>query len=218
MQNPIPEINYPKREVIASMAVFDNGEPLVDIIPTDRLFLRQGSKFLVPKLRKVVYEKLVEASNSLPDGYCFQVMSAYIPLSLQKDVWNGKKKKVSKRYWYLWWCLPIKYKERLIRKYAAYPVKGAPHNTGGAVDVILVDREKNPISVGGIFASADETAHTRYEYITDEEKKNRACIYNTMIAVGFVNQPFEWWHYSYGDKTWATLQGKQHAIYNGVEE
>ena len=217
MYKQIPEVAYPNREVIASIPVIECGEPLVEIVPTDRIFLREGSKFLVPKLRKSVYEKLVEASEKLPDGYCFQVMSAYIPISLQQDVWNGKWWKVSKRYWYIWWALPKNIKERLVRKYSAYPKKGAPHNTGGAVDVALVDKNKNLISVGGIFGSADETAHTRYEKITDEEKKNRSILYYAMIDVGFVNQPFEWWHYSYGDKTWAVLTDSKNAIYDGVE-
>lgn len=217
MYKEIPEVSYPSREVIKAVPVTDNGEPLVDIIPTNRISLREGSKFLVPKLRRSVYEKLVQASELLPDGYNFQAMSAYIPMSLQQDVWNDKWKKVSKRYWYVWWGLPQKIKERLVRKYAAYPKKGAPHNTGGAVDVILVDKNKNLISVGGAFASADETAHTRYENISDEEKKNRSILYHVMIDVGFVNQPFEWWHYSYGDKTWAVLTDSKNAIYDGIE-
>lgn len=216
MQKNIPIIEYPNRDFISSIKVFDNKEPLVDILETGRIFLRKDSKFLLPKLRQSVYERLIKASDNLPNGYNFMVMSAYIPLSLQQDVWNGKWEKVSKRYWYIWFLLPRKIKERLVRKYAAYPKKGSPHSTGGAVDVILVDDSGKEIDVGGKFASADKTAHTRYEDLNNTQKQNRAIIYNAMIDSGFVNQPFEWWHYSYGDKTWAALNKKDFAIYDTI--
>jgi len=33
---------------------------------------------------------------------------------------------------------------------------------------------------------------------------------------GFVNYPYEWWHYSYGDKYWGYVKNKT-AIYDTVE-
>jgi len=38
-----------------------------------------------------------------------------------------------------------------------------------------------------------------------------------MIEVGFSNLPSEWWHYEYGDKNWAYIQGKP-AVYDGIFE
>jgi D-alanyl-D-alanine dipeptidase len=35
--------------------------------------------------------------------------------------------------------------------------------------------------------------------------------------VDFINYPGEWWHWSYGDKYWAFIKGKD-AIYNQIEE
>lgn len=216
MQKEIPKIEYPSRDVINNIRVLDNNEPFVDIVETGRIFLRKDSKFLIPKIRKTVYDKLIIAVNSLPEGYNFRIMSAYIPLSLQQEVWNSKWKKISKKYWYIWFILPQKIKQKLVRKYAAYPKKGSPHSTGGAIDVILVNNKNEIIDVGGDFASANETAHTRYGNINEAQKQNRAILYSAMTGAGFVNQPFEWWHYSYGDKTWACLNNKDFAIYDTV--
>ena len=36
-----------------------------------------------------------------------------------------------------------------------------------------------------------------------------------MMDAGFGNLPSEWWHYEYGDKNWADIQGKS-ALYKGI--
>jgi D-alanyl-D-alanine dipeptidase len=37
-----------------------------------------------------------------------------------------------------------------------------------------------------------------------------------MIAGGFVNYPFEWWHFSFNDKYYAFVKGLQEAGYGPV--
>jgi D-alanyl-D-alanine dipeptidase len=37
-----------------------------------------------------------------------------------------------------------------------------------------------------------------------------------MTGAGFVNYPYEWWHYSYGDRYWAFVKGTRPAIYGGL--
>jgi D-alanyl-D-alanine dipeptidase len=38
-----------------------------------------------------------------------------------------------------------------------------------------------------------------------------------MAEAGFANHPDEWWHYSYGDQTWAALTGRRAALYGLIE-
>ncbi len=211
----IPEINLFSREEIQKIIIIENNDPLIDIHETQNIFLRNdGSKWLVPKLRKTVWEMLQNASENLPEKYSFMVMSAYIPISLQQEVWNSKYKKISKKYWYL----PKFLKEKIIRKYAAYPKIGEPHNTGGAVDVVILDENKIPLDMGSNFGEASEKSHTRYQDLTIIQKKNRELLYWTMTNSGLINtNPFEWWHYSYGDKTWAIYTAKKQGFYEGIE-
>jgi D-alanyl-D-alanine dipeptidase len=38
-----------------------------------------------------------------------------------------------------------------------------------------------------------------------------------MVQAGFVNYPFEWWHYSLGDQVWAQLTGTPSATFGPTE-
>ena len=43
-----------------------------------------------------------------------------------------------------------------------------------------------------------------------------AALILTMQAQGFANYVREWWHYSYGDRYWAWMNGQPRAIYGPV--
>jgi D-alanyl-D-alanine dipeptidase len=213
----IPNFLPIARDIINSVPIIENNEPLVLIPESDRIKLRtgDGAKWLVPKLRKTVLDKLVVASKLLPTGYCFVVMSAYIPISLQQQVWNRKYEKLKRNN-------PEWSEEKIlseILKYAARPVKGSPHNTGGSVDVIILDNNRNELNMGSEFGGVGKKNHTHYPLLTLSQKRNRKLLYDVMIQAGFLNtNPFEWWHFAYGDRAWAVYGGFKHAIYDGIEE
>lgn len=216
-ETAIPDIKILSREVINAIPVHENGEPLVDIPVNTRIKLREGdgAKWLIPKLRKSVVDKLVHASDALPQGYSFVVMSAYISVSLQQKVWDRKLEKLRMQN-------PEWNEERIlgeVSKYAARPVVGAPHNTGGSVDVIILDDQGNELDMGSPFGGVGIMNHTRCADITNQQMKNRELLYWTMTNAGFFNtNPFEWWHYAYGDRAWAAYTGADHAVYGGIEE
>ncbi len=213
----IPDLKFLTREVINAVPIRECGEPLIDIPVTDRIELRQGdgAKWLIPKLRQSVVEKLIAASHMLPVGYKFVVMSAYISVSLQQQVWNRKYEKLKAQHddWD---------EARLLQevpKYAARPVKGAPHNTGGSVDVIIVDNQGDELDMGSPFGGVGKPNHTRYDGVTNTQRKHRELLYWVMTNAGFFNtNPFEWWHFAYGDRAWAAYTKAEYAIYDGIEE
>lgn len=214
---PIPFVKFLKREEINATPIQECGESLVDIPITERILHREGdgAKWLVAKLRKSVLEMLLKAGDMLPNGYKFVVMSAYIPVSMQQKVWDRKLEKL--RLEHSDWS-----EEKLLEevpKYAARPTKGAPHNTGGSVDVIVLDQNGNELDMGSPFGGVGKPAHTRFEELTEAQKQNRQLLYWTMTNTGFINtNPFEWWHYSFGDRAYASYKGQEFAIYDGIEE
>lgn len=214
---PIPFVKFLKREEINATPIQESKEPLMDIPMTERILHRQGdgAKWLVAKLRKSVLEMLLKAGDMLPNGYKFVVMSAYIPVSMQQKVWDRKLEKL--RLEHSDWS-----EEKLLEevpKYAARPTKGAPHNTGGSVDVIVLDQNGNELDMGSPFGGVGKPAHTRFEELTEAQKQNRQLLYWTMTNAGFINtNPFEWWHYAYGDRAYASYKGEEFAIYDGIEE
>lgn len=213
----IPYIKFLSREEINSTPIKDCGEELVDIPVTEKILHRQGdgAKWLVAKLRKSVVAMLIKASETLPQGYKIVVMSAYIPVSMQKKVWDRKLEKLKTEN-------PDWSEEKLmieVSKYAARPTKGAPHNTGGSVDVIILDQNGNELNMGSPFGGVGKPAHTRFiDGLGEDQIQNRQLLYWTMITAGFINtNPFEWWHYSYGDRAYASYKGEEFAIYDGIE-
>ncbi|RYG55026.1 dipeptidase, partial [bacterium] len=97
------------------------------------------------------------------------------------------------------------------------PLDVAPHTTGAAVDLTLIDESGRWLDMGCEFnASPLETEDRTYTdalNISEEAKTNRKILTKAMTQAGFVNYPTEWWHWSYGDKYWALLSGAPHALY-----
>jgi len=102
-----------------------------------------------------------------------------------------------------------------------------PHSTGGAVDVVLMEKSdkinmSNMINFGARF---DEMMHPKYkdersfmefyEGTADNEevKKNRRVLFNVMTRVGFTNYPYEFWHYDFGNQFHALCTGSKNAKY-----
>ena len=97
------------------------------------------------------------------------------------------------------------------------PPELAPHSTGGAVDVLLVDAEGRDIDLGTpLNASPEESAgacYTDAPQVSARVRQNRRVLVEAMERAGFVNYPTEWWHWSYGDRYWAAVTGAPAARY-----
>lgn len=98
----------------------------------------------------------------------------------------------------------------------------APHSTGGATDLTLYTLGAGePLHMGSIFDDATAVAHTDHleangdlrSYSEIEAKRNRRLLYWVMDEAGFVNNPNEWWHFSWGDQMWARLSGQDAAVF-----
>jgi D-alanyl-D-alanine dipeptidase len=101
------------------------------------------------------------------------------------------------------------------------PHRPAPHETGAAVDLTIVCAESGPLWMGGVFDDPSAVSHTRRfevaaapDSLSDAEAQaNRRLLYWIMTEAGFVNYANEWWHYSWGDRSWAAAIGAPAALY-----
>lgn len=87
------------------------------------------------------------------------------------------------------------------------------HATGGAVDVVLLENGA-ACDMGGEyldFGKAGDDVH-----MTKAQRYRRALLRRAMRKAGFVNYPFEWWHFSYGDRMWAAYALARYAIYGEI--
>ncbi len=172
-------------------------------------------------LRQNVYEKLVEAIALLPVSYSFILYDGYRPLQVQQYLFQLFSEEIKKSH-------PNFSEEQILEetlKYVAFPstepFKTSPHLTGGAIDLTLGDLEGRPLDLGSAFDEISEKSATRYYENHPDENiealQNRRLLFNCMTAVGFTNYSEEWWHYDYGNVTWARRVKAPKAKYGAVE-
>jgi D-alanyl-D-alanine dipeptidase len=77
------------------------------------------------------------------------------------------------------------------------------HNYGIAVDITIVDQSGREIDMG--FSPFRKSSLELYWLfakkklgfdLTDEQKKNRKLLADTMVGAGFIPLSFEWWHFN----------------------
>jgi D-alanyl-D-alanine dipeptidase len=103
-----------------------------------------------------------------------------------------------------------------------------PHNSGGAVDLTLTYKGL-PCDMGTVFDDSTERAAPDFFEkeigagigIEEERyllvRKNRRFLFHAMTSVGFSIHPYEWWHFNYGNASWAKL-ANQKEIFGSMEE
>ena len=207
-------------EQLMKIPVKDNGEKLVNLAEYSDSFvieIEETSKKMqalekgVCFSRESVGKMLAKAQELLPKGYRFKIVDAYRPMSAQKEVYMqvfDDFKKLHKD----WSDAQL---ESETDKWVANPKVIPPHTTGGALDLTIIDDKNLELDMGTQINTSDAKAYTLSEDLKDSAKKNREILINAMIGVGFVNNPREWWHWSYGDRRWAATM-KTSAIYGSV--
>lgn len=105
------------------------------------------------------------------------------------------------------------------RTYVSDPaIKLPPHCCGAAVDVDVLDRVSDAlVDFGCPVNTDDEIAFLDSEKISRIQKGNRQMLVSAMTRAGFAPFAYEWWHFSYGDQTWADNYGKNGKLYGLIE-
>ena len=218
---PIPKIMVPS---INDFKIKDIDE---DIISIRKAGLLCDSQYYIDGIpgaykdcyaRKTVVEMLLKAQELLPKGLRLKIYDGYRPICIQERLWRFYRQDVINKN-------PGLSNEEIDFKtsfFVSKPsndiMKPSLHNTGGAVDLTIVDENRKELNMGTKFDDFTDAAWSNHfeEYEENPEvKDNRRMLYNIMLAVGFTNLPSEWWHYDYGTKFWAYFT-KQDALYKGV--
>lgn len=140
--------------------------------------------------RKEVAKKLAEVSKKLPKGLKLQVDSAYRTRKTQEILYKNRRKEV---HWLVF-----------------NPNSGVPpHCTGGAVDVSLVDEFGKELNLSEPFKKFYDEPKLNSIKITKIARKHRFLLHELMLNVGFAPNEREYWHFSYGDLTWAKHYKKE---------
>ncbi|MFE7110858.1 M15 family metallopeptidase [Streptomyces sp. NPDC057575] len=204
---------------IAAIPVAECGERLVDVRRGDSLLVdtrERGPADAFAYLREGVLERLVKAQTMLPQGLRLLFVEGYRPPSLQREYFDEYADRL--RSAHLDWST-----EQIHSAASRYvsPPDIAPHSAGAAVDLTLADADGHELDLGTrMNADPEESGGACYTHaanISEEARANRKLLGTALTAVGLVNYPTEWWHWSFGDRYWALITGEAAALYGPKE-
>jgi D-alanyl-D-alanine dipeptidase len=93
----------------------------------------------------------------------------------------------------------------------------AGHPTGGAVDVMLVDGQGAMADTGTGMHDFDRDSYVFSPFIAKDAWRNRQTLREAMLIAGFAPFDGEWWHFSHGDREWASYYGMAKAHYDQID-
>lgn len=166
-----------------------------------RIIVRQSVATLLTKAQQ-------ELQKDYPDCSLF-VTFGYRTPTIQTQRFLGQLAiEAGKRFWEN----PIDLYEATHRFVAVPTVAG--HPTGGAVDITIIDKKRNPLDFGSkMYDYTTNACYTYFPTLSRKAKENRMVLRNVMTTTGFAPFDGEWWHFSYGDREWAFYYEKPNAIY-----
>lgn len=190
----------------------ENPVDMVELVETDRLFLNplETSDW---RIRRVVRDKIIACSQSLPDGLCLMVFEAFRSRARQWELWNPVFAHITQDQ-------PDWPRDRVYAEASRWVAPpdgfGSGHQAGAAVDLKLARADRTELDFGGAMKGLTGVAPTAWP-VSAEIRKNRDMLVDAMQATGMVNYPDEWWHFSYGDQLWAEVTGRNRAFFAPIE-
>jgi len=202
---------------LSSVAVIDNGEPMVKIGSKSlvRVFSidKRMKKFTGDDIfvRKSLIQRLRSAQDALSScigGCTLEVVYGYRHPLIQREFFEDIRKRLTSKK---------KYADEEALKEEAHHFIAVPevagHPTGGAVDIRIVDAKGKPLDMGTGIHEFVKASYVYWSSISKDAWHNRQILRLCMTTAGFAPFDGEWWHFSYGDREWAKYYGKPNAIY-----
>ncbi|MEX1338511.1 M15 family metallopeptidase [Hydrogenibacillus schlegelii] len=178
-------------------------------------------------VREEVLKRLNLAADFLPEGYGLMVYDGWRSFEFQHELYEFYKKILAAHQDLQRHDVNL---EQWLQRFVAPPIRDPddppPHTTGGAVDVTLIFAGAE-VEMGTSFDDfTAESATDWYEQkssLTPHERliaEHRKILRSAMEKAGFVNYPLEWWHFDFGNLSWAKRLGREPlygAIWNEKE-
>lgn len=225
LNTPTPIKHIAAPEVLA-IPILECGEKMVDARLLGGIAI--GPSPEIPDnmdytwMRESIYQKLINAQKLLPVGLRFCLYEAYRSLALQKMLFDTRYAHYQNtQSWDLEYCFheTCKIVSPVINLDGTPNVP--PHSTGAAVDVYLIDEEGNTVDMGmSVDGWVTDDAHNKIQTdstkISPQAHEMRHIMGEALLTEGFINYPYEYWHWSYGDRYGAYISGAPHALYGSM--
>lgn len=197
---------------IGMVHVRENYEPLVEISHPKIIFSKETVEQPV-MLRKEVAARLYKIANKLPNEQYIKIYSAYRSRIALYNVWKEEVARAEKEN------LKMQRSEllELVKfKVSAPNINMGGHDTGAAIDIAICDKNGNDMDYGTKYHETSQAGSLTP--LNAEQKNNQKYLMKLMRSQNFIQQPGQWWHYSYGDRYWAVYKGKRTGAFYGAAE
>jgi len=192
-------------------------ETLIDDIegPLYQAYIKKNPSYTQVLVRSGVRTRLEMAAKTLPTWYRLIVRAGHRPLEVQYNLLEKVKASYKTKK-------PLASEEDTLtfaRTYVSDPrVKVPPHCAGSAIDVDVLDVKTGQlVDFGCPVNTDDEIASLHTDKISLKQRANRKMLQKVMLSAGFASFEPEWWHFSYGDQTWADFYKKPAPLYGLIE-
>jgi D-alanyl-D-alanine dipeptidase len=177
--------------------------------------IKKNYKYMV---REAVFDKIGRISKLLDkQDKVLIIRSAWRSFEHQRLLWEDKVDSLQKEY-------PNKQIEE-IREFVSYfiaPPRKSMHATGGAVDALIYDSKNDCVldfgTNNGLNIELNDKCYPYHPFIPPQAKKNRKLLINLFEKEDFVVDIKEYWHFDYGNVSWAIEKGKKYSIYGIIKE
>lgn len=197
---------------IGMVHVRESYEPLVEV-SHPKIFVNKETVEQPVMLRKEVAARLYKIANKLPDNQYIKIYSAYRSRIALYERWKDEVALMEKEN-------PNMQRGELLSlvkfKVSAPNINMGGHDTGAAIDLALCDKNGKDLDYGTKYHESSQ-AGSLISLNTDQ-KNNRKYLLRLMKSQNFIQQPGQWWHYSYGDRYWAVYKGKRLGAFYGSAE
>lgn len=155
-------------------------------------------------VRKSVARRLMVAQRTLPHPYKLVIYDGWRSLPLQASLFNQYSTSLAQKHPQLSEAEIKEQSQRFVSLPSLNPRRPSPHNTGGAVDLILakidhLELSAQPLDFGAPFDHAGSSSQLNYFETNPENPEARyyrRLLYNSMTKAGFTPYPDEYWHFN----------------------
>ncbi len=170
------------------------------------------------RVREAVHEKIGRISQRLDEqNKVLIIRSVWRSFEHQRRLWEEKFAVMQQQF-------PDRHADEIteIVSHFIAPADKSMHATGGAVDALIYDAENDRVmefgNNDGLKLELDETCYPDHPDISPEARQNRQLLIHLFEDEDFVVDILEYWHFDYGNASWATEKGQEFARYGVIEE
>jgi len=207
------------KKQFSTIRIQDDQSPLISLkdLGFDLMFepsMKIGYRY---RAREAVCGKIGRISRRLKEqGKVLIIRSVWRTCAHQAQLWAAKVAVMKAKFPHM----TMKDIEETVSHFVA-PPKISMHATGGAVDALIFDPQTDRVldfgNNEGLTLELDETCFPYHPDISPVAKQNRRLLIRLFEAEDFVVDLREYWHFDFGNVSWAATKGEECARYGVIE-